>query len=187
MLHNLTGRVLPAGINPIYRQSLLFLLFCLSHSLCNSSCVSAERAWVLWSTGVISPATFEKCPVNALKPECSISPRRKCQKVLSLLQNVSISRLHLMNFYEWVWNSVTGNISPLFPTSSASAPNVSMRSPALSVATFGVAAGLLWWHQWLLCCGRSLREPWHSLLLEEVLFYPQKYIQVEILVKWGWF
>lgn len=41
---------------------------------------------------------------------------------------------------------------------------------------------------------RSLREPWHSLLLEEVLFYPHKeevlfypykYIQIEILAKWG--
>lgn len=113
MLHNLTGRVLPAGINPIYRQSLLFLPFCLSHSLCNSSCVSAERAWVLWSTGVISPATFEKCPVNALKPECSISPRRKCQKVLSLPAKRVNQQVAP---YELLWMSVEFSHWEYFPT-----------------------------------------------------------------------
>lgn len=39
------------------------------------------------------------------------------------------SRLHLMNFCEWVQNSFTVSISPLCPTSSASTPNVSMCSP----------------------------------------------------------
>lgn len=47
-----------------------------------------------------------------------------------------------------------------------------------SIATFGSR---------LVCCGGingsgvvggagSLRQPWHSLLLEEVLFYPHEYI-----------
>lgn len=98
MLHNLTERVLPAGINPIYWQSLVSFCFFASHSLCNSCCVSAAGAGVLWSTGVILPGTSEKCPVNALKPECSISPRKCCPS----LQDVLISRLHLMNFCERV-------------------------------------------------------------------------------------